>query len=68
MRLAGELAAGPPLALGAAKHLVQRGATLSLTDAIDLERETVAGLFATDDAAEGLTAFRTKRAPEFRGR
>ncbi len=68
MRLARELAAGPPLALGAAKHLVQRGATLSLTDAIDLERETVAGLFATDDAAEGLTAFRTKRAPEFRGR
>ena len=68
MRLARELAAGPPLALGAAKHLVQRGATLSLTDAIDLERETVAGLFVTDDAAEGLTAFRTKRAPEFRGR
>jgi enoyl-CoA hydratase len=68
MRLARELAAGPPLALGAAKHLVQRGATLSLTDAIDLERETVAGLFATDDAAEGLTAFRTKRSPEFRGR
>jgi enoyl-CoA hydratase len=68
MRLARELAAGPPLALGAAKHLVQRGATLSLADAIDLERETVAGLFATDDAAEGLTAFRTKRAPEFRGR
>jgi enoyl-CoA hydratase len=68
MRLARELAAGPPLALGAAKHLVQRGATLSLTDAIDLERETVAGLFATDDAAEGLTAFRTKRAPDFRGR
>ena len=60
--------AGPPLALGAAKHLVQHGATLSLTDAIDLERETVAGLFATDDAAEGLAAFRTERTPEFHGR
>ena len=67
-RLARELAAGPPLALGAAKHLVQRGATLPLADAIELEREMVAGLFATEDAAEGLAAFRAKRTPEFRGR
>ena len=67
-RLARELATGPPLAHGAAKHLVQRGAILPLTDAIDLERETVAELFATDDAAEGLAAFRAKRTPEFRGR
>jgi enoyl-CoA hydratase len=56
-RLAREIATGPPLAHGAAKHLVQRSALLSLTDAIDLERETVAGLFATDDAAEGPAAF-----------
>ena len=67
-RLARALAAGPPLALAAAKHLVQRGATLPLTEAIDLEREIVAGLFATEDAAEGLEAFRAKRTPEFRGR
>ena len=66
-RLARDLAAGPPLALGAAKHLVQRGAILPLADAIDFEREIVAGLFATEDAAEGLAAFRAKRAPEFKG-
>jgi enoyl-CoA hydratase len=67
-RLAHEIAAGPPLAHAAAKHLVQRGATLTLIDAIDLERETVADLFATADAAEGLAAFHEKRPPEFSGR
>jgi enoyl-CoA hydratase len=67
-RLAREIATGPPLALGAAKYLVRRGAFLPLTDAIDLERQTVSELFATDDAAEGLAAFRAKRAPRFRGR
>jgi enoyl-CoA hydratase len=67
-RLAREIATGPPLAHGAAKYLVQRGALLPLTDAIDLERQTVSELFATDDAAEGLAAFRAKRAPRFTGR
>jgi enoyl-CoA hydratase len=66
--LAREIAAGPPLAHVAAKQLVQRGAALPLTDAIVLERETVAGLFATADAAEGLAAFRDKRPPTFLGR
>ncbi len=66
-RLARKIATGPPLAHAAAKRLVQRGVTLPLVDAIDLERETVSGLFASDDAREGLAAFREKRAPEFHG-
>ena len=65
--LAREIATGPPLAHAAAKQLVQRGAILPLADAIELEREVVAGLFATADAGEGLAAFREKRAAEFRG-
>ncbi len=67
-RLAREIATGPPLAHAAAKHLVQRGAVLPLVDAIDLERETVSELFDTDDAGEGLAAFREKRLPRFHGR
>jgi enoyl-CoA hydratase len=67
-RLAREIALVAPLARAAAKQLVQRGATLDLGEAIALERATVAALFDSDDAAEGLAAFRAKRAPQFRGR
>jgi len=67
-RLAREIATGPPLAHAAAKRLVQRGVTLPLVDAIGLERDTVAELFDTDDAREGVAAFREKRLPKFRGR
>lgn len=64
-RLARELATGAPLAHAAAKQLLREGATLPLAAAIELERQVVAGLFGTADAAEGLAAFRDKRAPSF---
>ena len=67
-RLARELAAGPPLAHEAAKRLVHEGVVLPLGDAITLEREVVAGLYATGDAREGIAAFREKRTPTFLGR
>jgi enoyl-CoA hydratase/carnithine racemase len=47
---------------------VQRGALLSLPDAVELERGIVSELFASEDAAEGLAAFRAKRDPRFHGR
>jgi len=67
LALGESLAAGPPASLAAAKRLVDVGLTMPLASAIVLERETVAGLFATDDRVEGISAFLEKRPPAFGG-
>jgi enoyl-CoA hydratase len=66
-RLAATIAAGPPLAHAAAKRLIDDGATMALADAIALERATVSALYESNDAHEGLAAFRKQRPPEFQG-
>jgi enoyl-CoA hydratase len=68
LTLASRLASLPPLALAAAKRLVDHGRELSLDAAIVFERETVSGLFGTEDRAEGVAAFLEKRAASFKGR
>jgi enoyl-CoA hydratase len=65
--MARRLAAAPPLALAAAKRLVDEGAELPFDTAVGLERDAVALLFATADRQEGVTAFLEKRSPEFTG-
>lgn len=65
--LAARLAAGAPLALAAGKRLIDRGLGMDLTAAVAHEQETVSVLFATEDRAEGLRAFRDRRPGEFRG-
>ena len=68
LALAARLAALPPLALAAAKRLVDEGATLPLDVAVTLERETVSMLFGTADRVEGVRAFLDKRPARFEGR
>jgi enoyl-CoA hydratase len=66
--LAAALAVGAPQALAAGKQLVDDGAALSLDAAVHLERETVTGLFATEDREIGLRAFHSRTPPAFTGR
>jgi enoyl-CoA hydratase len=68
LRLAATMSALPPLALAAAKALVDEGGPLPLGAGIARERDAVAMLSTTADAAEGINAFLAKRAPCFHGR
>ncbi len=60
-------AAGPRVALRAAKVAVNWGAAADLRAGLVLERELFADLFATRDRAEGMDAFLEKRRPGFAG-
>ena len=55
-------------AVGAIKRAVQSGAEMALDQGLALERELQRGLFASEDAAEGLSAHVHKHKPLFRGR
>lgn len=65
--LATTLAAGPALALRAAKEAVDHGMDTDLATGLDIERVRFAALFATDDQQIGMQAFVEKRPAEFTG-
>ena len=62
------LARGATLAVGQIKVVTRLGADLPLEGALALEREAIARLFMSEDAAEGLAAFAEKRSPTWKGR
>jgi enoyl-CoA hydratase/carnithine racemase len=59
---------GPAQALRAAKLAVDGGLEMDLASGLAWESQLFAGLFATDDKAEGMAAFVEKRKPDFTGR
>jgi enoyl-CoA hydratase len=63
-----KIASMPPLAVKAAKELVDAAQELPLTQGIRLERRLFDILAATEDKAEGMAAFIEKRTPEWKGR
>jgi len=67
LRLAAKLAGRAPLALRAAKASIREAQTLDAASHLVAERRRFIALLGTGDKAEGIAAFREKRAPVWRG-
>ena len=66
--LANELLAAAPIAVALAKSVIDRAAKPALEETLELEVDAQERLAASDDFAEGASAFMEKRSPEFAGR
>ena len=62
-----KLAELPPIALAAAKEAINTALNVSIDDGLRYESSLFAHLFSTKDLAEGISAFFSKRKPEFKG-
>jgi 2-(1,2-epoxy-1,2-dihydrophenyl)acetyl-CoA isomerase len=65
--LAASLAALPTAAIGLHKRLFDAAPLHTLEEQLELEAHLQTTAAATADFAEGVAAFRKRRAPEFRG-
>jgi enoyl-CoA hydratase len=65
--VAKKIASKGPIAIAQAKRVLEVGANVDLATANELERQTFGGLFGTEDAREGMTAFAEKRPAQWKG-
>jgi enoyl-CoA hydratase len=68
MKTANSIAAMPPLAVIAAKEMVNAALELPLSQGVRFESRLFHGLFGTEDQKEGMAAFVEKRPGNWKGR
>jgi len=66
--LADEIAVRAPLAVRAAKRMINHSYESFLTDGLAEEKQVFYNLFASEDQKEGMQAFVEKRKPEWKGK
>ncbi len=64
---AAKFASAPTKGLATTKKLIREGATRTLTEQLDVERDAQRMLGRTGDYKEGVAAFVEKRQPKFTG-
>jgi enoyl-CoA hydratase len=68
LKLAGEIASRAPLAVRAAKKMINQVYEESLSAGLSEEKQEFYDLFSSKDQKEGMQAFIEKRKPEWKGR
>ncbi|MDQ3005642.1 MAG: enoyl-CoA hydratase-related protein [Chloroflexota bacterium] len=68
LKLAEEIAARAPLAVRAAKKMINQSYERFLSDGLAQEKQVFYNLFGSDDQKEGMQAFVEKRKPEWKGK
>jgi enoyl-CoA hydratase len=68
LKLADEIASRAPLAVRAAKRLINQAYERSLAEGLAEEKQSFYNLFASEDQKEGMKAFIEKRTPEWKGK
>jgi enoyl-CoA hydratase len=68
LNLAEEIAARAPVAVRAAKKMINQAFERTLSEGLAVEKQEFYNLFATEDQKEGMQAFMEKRKPEWRGK
>ena len=68
LKLAEEISSRAPLAVHAAKRMINQSYERFLSDALEQEKQVFYNLFSTEDQKEGMKAFVEKRKPEWKGR
>jgi enoyl-CoA hydratase len=68
LELAGKIAAKSPLTLKVAKEAVRASQRMAIEEGVTYERDLFCLCFASEDKAEGVSAFLEKRPAEWKGR
>lgn len=68
LKLAEEIASRAPLAVRAAKKMINQSYESTLSQGLEEEKQTFYNLFASEDQKEGMSAFIEKRKAEWKGK